>query len=112
MSSRTVGTAQLVGRLEDLQGAGDGLALTFELNGNTLGKVDSEASGLVGSVQGIFGKLLAQDVEVWGSSRLTNCALPHVLRGLHVGLLENLAASGSIGSEEGRFCARTYTGLV
>merc|ERR1712000_352155 len=71
LASNTVGTAQLVGLLEDLQGASHGLAPNFKLHGNTLSKVDGEASGLIGSVQGI------------------NCALPHVLGGLHVCLLEN-----------------------
>ena len=53
-TSDAVGSADLVGLLEDLQGSSDGLVANLELDGNTLLEVDGEGSRLIGSLHGVY----------------------------------------------------------
>jgi hypothetical protein len=63
--------------------------------------VDGKGCGLVGSRHRIFRETLAYGLsELHGPSRLTNCALPHVLRGLLLRLLENLTVSALVRDKE------------
>lgn len=74
--------------------------------------MDGEASRLIGSVKGILREALAYNLEVCKLVLLTNCALPHVLGGLLVCLLEDLASSVSIGRREKGSRKGAYTGLI
>lgn len=89
-TSNTVDSADLVSLLEDLERSSDGLACNLELDGNTLLEVNNEGGGLIGGLHGVLRWVLASTGPSGVQTRLTNSALPHVLGGLKLGLLENL----------------------